>query len=37
MGYELAKREFDDVTISEKELWDKYDGKIPDHYCFQPL
>ena len=29
-GYELAKREFDDVTVSEKELWDKYDGKIPE-------
>jgi len=28
-GYELAKREFGDVTISEKVLWDKYDGIIP--------
>jgi len=28
-GYELAREEFGDVTISEKELWDKYDGKLP--------
>lgn len=29
-GYELAKQEFGDQTISEAELWDKYDGRIPD-------
>lgn len=29
-GYELAKEEFGDQTISEAELWDKYDGKVPD-------
>jgi len=28
-GYELAREEFGEVTISEKELWDKYDGKLP--------
>ena len=28
-GYELAKEEFADVTVSEQELWDKYDGKRP--------
>ncbi|MGB2698194.1 MAG: isocitrate dehydrogenase (NADP(+)) [Candidatus Zixiibacteriota bacterium] len=29
-GYELAKEEFSEQTISEAELWDKYDGKVPD-------
>tara|TARA_B100000927_G_C16457158_1_gene466328 strand:+ start:593 stop:1840 length:1248 start_codon:yes stop_codon:yes gene_type:complete len=29
-GYELAKDEFPDQTISEDELWDKYDGKAPE-------
>ncbi len=29
-GYELAAEEFGDQTISEDELWDKYDGKAPD-------
>ncbi len=29
-GYEVAKDEFGDVTITEKELWDKYDGKQPE-------
>ncbi len=29
-GYELAAEEFADQTISEDELWDKYDGKAPD-------
>lgn len=29
-GYELAKDEFGDVTITEDELWDKYDGKRPE-------
>ena len=28
-GYELAREEFADVTVSEQELWDKYDGKRP--------
>lgn len=28
-GYELAREEFGDVTIAEKELWDKYDGQMP--------
>jgi isocitrate dehydrogenase len=28
-GYELAKEEFPEKTISEAELWDKYDGKVP--------
>jgi isocitrate dehydrogenase len=29
-GYELAAEEFADETISEAELWDKFDGKRPD-------
>lgn len=28
-GYELAAEEFAKETISESELWDKYDGKAP--------
>ncbi len=28
-GYELAEREFGDVTVSEKKLWDELDGKMP--------
>lgn len=28
-GYELAKDEFSGKVISEKELWDKYEGKQP--------
>lgn len=28
-GYELAKEEFGDVTISEDELWSTYNGKQP--------
>ena len=28
-GYEVAKDEFKDFVISEKDLWDKYDGQIP--------
>lgn len=28
-GYELAKEEFADETITEKELWDNHGGKIP--------
>ena len=29
-GYELAAEEFADETISEADLWDKYDGKRPE-------
>ena len=29
-GYELARDEFGDVTISEDELWEKYDGVQPE-------
>ncbi len=29
-GYELAAREFPNETISEADLWDKYDGEVPD-------
>jgi isocitrate dehydrogenase len=29
-GYELAREEFGDVTITEDELWEKYGGKMPD-------
>jgi len=29
-GYELAEREFGDITISEKRLWDELDGKMPE-------
>ncbi|MDX1413693.1 MAG: isocitrate dehydrogenase (NADP(+)) [Candidatus Promineifilaceae bacterium] len=29
-GYELAAEEFGDQTISEEEVWDKYDGHIPE-------
>lgn len=28
-GYELAREEFGDQTISEDELWEKYDGEQP--------
>ena len=28
-GYEVAKDEFGDITITEQELWDKFDGKAP--------
>ena len=30
-GYELARQEFGDLTISEDELWEKYDGDLPAH------
>lgn len=30
-GYELAREEFPNETISEDELWDKYNGEVPDH------
>ncbi len=29
-GYEVAKTEFRDYIVTEDELWDKYDGKMPD-------
>jgi isocitrate dehydrogenase len=29
-GYELAKEEFADVTITEDEMWDDYGGKQPE-------
>jgi isocitrate dehydrogenase len=29
-GYEVAADEFGDETITEDELWSRYDGKIPD-------
>jgi len=29
-GYELAAEEFADVTISEDELWSKYNGRLPE-------
>ncbi len=29
-GYELARQEFGDVTISEQDLWDHHGGKAPD-------
>jgi isocitrate dehydrogenase len=29
-GYQLAAEEFGAVTVSEKDLWDKHDGKLPE-------
>ena len=29
-GYELAKEEFGDVTLTEDELWDQYNGRQPE-------
>ncbi len=29
-GYEVAREKFGDVTITESELWEKYDGKRPE-------
>lgn len=29
-GYELAKEEFGDVTITEEQLWSQYNGKQPE-------
>jgi isocitrate dehydrogenase len=29
-GYEVAKEEFDHITVPEKELWSKYEGKMPE-------
>ncbi|MBX7223684.1 MAG: isocitrate dehydrogenase (NADP(+)) [Blastocatellia bacterium] len=28
-GYELAREEFADVTVTEDDLWSKFDGKMP--------
>ncbi len=28
-GYQVAKEEFSQETVTEKELWDKYQGKLP--------
>jgi isocitrate dehydrogenase len=28
-GYEVAKEKFGDKTLTEAELWEKYDGKVP--------
>ncbi|MHA1268578.1 MAG: isocitrate dehydrogenase (NADP(+)) [Candidatus Helarchaeota archaeon] len=30
-GYEIAKKEFRDKIITEDELWDQYNGKLPDN------
>lgn len=30
-GYELAETEFKDVIITEQEVWDEYEGKIPEN------
>lgn len=29
-GYELAREEFPEETITEQDLWDKYDGRVPE-------
>ena len=29
-GYELAEREFGDLFVTEKKLWDELDGKMPE-------
>jgi isocitrate dehydrogenase len=29
-GYKLAAKEFAEKTVTEQELWDKYDGKCPE-------
>ena len=29
-GYELARDEFPDSTITENEVWDEYDGEVPE-------
>ena len=29
-GYQLAAAEFPDQTVSEKDLWDKHEGKLPE-------
>lgn len=29
-GYQLAKEEFGEVTVTEQELWEQYGGKLPE-------
>ncbi|MBD3275184.1 MAG: isocitrate dehydrogenase (NADP(+)) [Candidatus Marinimicrobia bacterium] len=29
-GYEVAREQFGDITISEDEVWEKHDGKVPE-------
>jgi len=29
-GYQLAREEFGEVTVSEQELWDEHDGELPE-------
>lgn len=29
-GYEIAKEEFGDITVTEDELWDNFNGKMPE-------
>jgi len=29
-GYEVAGEEFGDITITEAQVWEKYDGKVPE-------
>lgn len=29
-GYEVAREQFGDVTISEDEVWEKHDGEVPE-------
>ncbi len=29
-GYEVAKEEFSDKTLTEDELWEKFEGKVPE-------
>jgi len=29
-GYEVARDEFGDLTVTEQELWDEYDGQLPE-------
>ncbi len=29
-GYEVAREEFGDYTITEQELWEKYNGQVPE-------
>ena len=31
-GYELVEEEYDDVAITEDELWEDYDGEAPDDH-----
>lgn len=29
-GYEVAREEFGDITVTEDELWEKHNGKVPE-------